>query len=546
MAKGAQPKTGKNKNKYMRTYILPHHANQGKVDKVVAVLAEYQKTTKKTQAWQYRRLLNGEGLYNRADPSHIVSQLSQRYKRSVLNHTVAGLKSWTATTQDHFTTIVQRSSLPDQIKHDLHRVNIGQNWYAKTLTVHVPVRVGDVGEEHTEYVSREISQQVLKLSRRIVKQIRKHYNRLPDLSTSTTMVLDGPVSQFEKSNTDTFSYWTRISTLDKGQPVWIPLRDYPFARDGEGQWSALTQVTVVRGTKKGGKDQIVVKQVKNYPLAPPRNTTLPEHTTDGQHTVPVVGIDRGLVTLFATSEGDMLGKSLYSWLKKVDEELTALAKHLQRQHIKPTDSSRYVNMNRRITEYVENEVNRSLNTVVALHNPAEIVAEALDFRYAGLSRRLNRILSRCGMGAMKNKLQSLHETLGITITYVPAAYTSQECSGCGFVNKTNRKSQSRFVCGFCGKKLNADINASYTIRSRRSCTGALQYASRKKVLSYLDHSFEMRWGISPAIIRDRISSARKSKTKHSSKKRPTADGLNEQLNVSSSQLEFHSRELVVV
>jgi hypothetical protein len=76
------------------------------VDKVVAVLAEYQKTTKKVQAWQYRRLLSGEGLYNRADPTHIVSQLSERYKRSVLNHTVAGLKSWTAITQDHFTTIV--------------------------------------------------------------------------------------------------------------------------------------------------------------------------------------------------------------------------------------------------------------------------------------------------------------------------------------------------------------------------------------------------------------------------------------------------------
>jgi putative transposase len=242
----------------------------------------------------------------------------------------------------------------------------------------------------------------------------------------------------------------------------------------------------------------------------------------------------------------MLGKSLCVWLKKVDEELTALAKHLQRQHIKPTDSPRYVNMNRRITEHVENEVNRCLNTVVALHNPAEIVAEALDFRYTGLSRRLNRILTRCGMGAMKKKLQSLHETLGITITYVPAAYTSQECSGCGFVNKTNRRGQARFVCGFCGKKLNADINASYTIRSRRSWPEEMKTARRSKVLSYLDHVFNMRWGISPARIRDRIGTAAKSTTKHSSKKRPTADGLNEQLNVSSSQLEFHSRELVSV
>ena len=576
----AKKKTGKNKDKYMRTIVLPHHANQGKVNKIVAVLPEYQKTTKAMQTWQYRRLLNGDGLYNRASAKDIESGLSARYQRSNLNQVVAGLKSWTALTQEKFTTIVHKSNLPDEVKHDLHRVNFRQNWYAKTLEVQVPViQVDEAGKSYTEYVPYEISQEVLRLARGIVKQIKKHYNRLPNLAKSTTMLLDGPVSQFEVSQNSTFSYWSRISTLDKGSPVWIPLRDHHFARETTGKWCALTQVTVLRAAKKGQKNQIIIKQVKKNDLATERKVSIdgteqseleaayeellgsslgPEDYLDIDQesaiknskffkqaaSVPVVAIDRGLVVLFATSEGDMLGRSLYPWLKEIDKELTQLTKHLQRQNIKLTNNARYVNMQRRITEYIENEIKRCLNVLVALHNPSEIVVELLDFRSSELSKQLNRILSRCGMSAMKDKLQSLHETLGITITYVPAAHSSQECSGCGFVNKTNRKSQSRFVCGFCGKKINADTNASYTNRSRRSWPVAMQYASRSKVLSYLDYTFTLRWGTSPSLIRDRVSAARKST--QSKKTRPTTDGLSDQLNVPSGQLGFESRELVSI
>jgi hypothetical protein len=55
----------------VRAYSLPHSANAGKVAAICAVLPEYQRTLAATQSWQYRRLLSGEGLWNRANPTEL-------------------------------------------------------------------------------------------------------------------------------------------------------------------------------------------------------------------------------------------------------------------------------------------------------------------------------------------------------------------------------------------------------------------------------------------------------------------------------------------
>ena len=79
---------------------------------------------------------------------------------------------------------------------------------------------------------------------------------------------------------------------------------------------------------------------------------------------------------------------------------------------------------------------------------------------------MNRILSKSGRGFLNQKLQRLHEERGITITKLDAAYTSQQCSGCGYVDKRNRRDQSHFKCECYGRTLNADVNAARNIRGR--------------------------------------------------------------------------------
>lgn len=52
---------------------------------------------------------------------------------------------------------------------------------------------------------------------------------------------------------------------------------------------------------------------------------------------------------------------------------------------------------------------------------------------------------------------------GIEVTLVNPRNTSRTCSACGYCDKANRKSQSRFLCLQCGFQSNADINASVNI-----------------------------------------------------------------------------------
>ena len=55
---------------------------------------------------------------------------------------------------------------------------------------------------------------------------------------------------------------------------------------------------------------------------------------------------------------------------------------------------------------------------------------------------------------------------GIQVIKVDPRHTSQTCSLCGHQHRSNRRSQSLFLCRSCGYSLNADLNAAYNIRDK--------------------------------------------------------------------------------
>ena len=57
------------------------------------------------------------------------------------------------------------------------------------------------------------------------------------------------------------------------------------------------------------------------------------------------------------------------------------------------------------------------------------------------------------------------EKLGKTVLFVNPQYTSQRCSQCGHIAKSNRSSQSNFLCKECFFELNADLNAARNLSS---------------------------------------------------------------------------------
>jgi putative transposase len=55
---------------------------------------------------------------------------------------------------------------------------------------------------------------------------------------------------------------------------------------------------------------------------------------------------------------------------------------------------------------------------------------------------------------------------GIGVIKVDPRHTSQQCSRCGYQGRSNRRSQSLFLCRECGYHINADYNASVNIREK--------------------------------------------------------------------------------
>jgi putative transposase len=180
-----------------------------------------------------------------------------------------------------------------------------------------------------------------------------------------------------------------------------------------------------------------------------------------------ISFDIGLNILIATDKGDCYGKSYLNRLKSLDSKLIKLQNELKEKHgkyVKLNQFKEYNDLVDYIKDYSKNEINRLINKVYKRYKPKSIVVEDLDFRGSNLRKKTNRLLHRFGLGIIKNKLNQLESDYGIYIKYTDAAYSSQVCNNCKYIDKDNRKTQSEFVCKCCGKKLNADVNGSRTVK----------------------------------------------------------------------------------
>ena len=70
---------------------------------------------------------------------------------------------------------------------------------------------------------------------------------------------------------------------------------------------------------------------------------------------------------------------------------------------------------------------------------------------------------------------------GIRFVRVNEAYTSQECSICGTVRKSNRKHRGLYVCKTCGSVMNADVNSAKNILKKYLQMFPMEYRSIGKV-----------------------------------------------------------------
>ena len=304
------------------------------------------------------------------------------------------------------------------------------------------------------------------MARKIFKDLLGK-NKRPRFN-NISMHLDGKVidiSKKKENSAKSFDYWIKIATLEKGKPIYIPLKANTYAEEFEGELLNYCQVVE---DDDGNIEFRVVKELKKKEYIP---------LTDE------IAIDLGLNPLFATDKGDLFDRNFLDVLKSLDEKITKRMASLQKRNIKPRDDKKYRQYMDKLRDYLKNEMNRLLNRLIKIYRPKKIVVEMLDFRSPDLSKRLNRLVQNFGKKYIKQKLERLQQLYGIEIIEINPAYTSQECSSCGYVeDERNRKNTQEFECRACRNKTNAQINGAKNIL-KRSYLGSL-YLTKSKSLRY--------------------------------------------------------------
>lgn len=385
----------------------------------------------------------------------VQTPLSARYVQTCYKQTLEAYSSWLTKLEDTVRSFLGNSSIIDE--HFLatcYRINKLHLWYHSDAELNWhQTKDGDLlvpSKTHKANVTLPVSPDILFFMRKLIKRARKCI-RFPQLKHVKTLKLDEKVAVLEVSKHAThFDYFLKLSTLQKRKPIYLPLKRNPYLDEclQKGERLPFVQVRLTDKT-------CTISAIVGYDKAPLRSST------------ESIGLDFGMVAMFTTSDGERHGLSSFTKLKIWDEELLALTKELQRQSIKLSTNKRYVQLQRRIKSYFKNEISRILNKL-AKKNVGIFVVEKLDFRAAGLSKRMNRLIGRTYRAFVKAKLARLTEQYGIQIIEVNPAYTSQECSRCHYVSKDNRKTQKDFVCRHCHYSCNADVNAGRVINQRRS------------------------------------------------------------------------------
>ena len=214
----------------------------------------------------------------------------------------------------------------------------------------------------------------------------------------------------------------------------------------------------------------------------------------------VVGVDRGVAVSVALSTGELLcvpglraGET-----KRLRRLQQRLARARRGSHRRARTRLAIARLRARETDrrrdWVEKttaDVARRFDTIRVedLNVPAMTRSARGSRECPGTSvaqkRGLNREISRQGWGLLVARLK--FKALG-RLEFVPAAYTSQQCSACGHVAPENRKSQAVFQCVACGAgPCNADVNAARNIAAGRAVTargdlGASRSANREPQL----------------------------------------------------------------
>ena len=272
------------------------------------------------------------------------------------------------------------------------------------------------------------------------------------------------VMQLEPSTDSTFDYWLKVSTLDKGYPLLVPVKLASYHVE------ALTDPE----TKKRrpiNSSVTLNKRDRAWWLTLSYDEEVAVQTPPD---APVVGIDVGIANFITTSDGRHYGtfNGKLRERQKRDREKrrrkAKLRKCLEKRGVPkdklPSTSSA---TGQRLMRHVRQAINRAVNLCFEEHPEAQFAYEQLSVAsMRHKARAMNAYMRASNLGHIPDQIAWNATKRGVLATRVKSAYSSQECHRCHYVDRKNRPNQGTFHCQVCHHTVHADINASQNLAAR--------------------------------------------------------------------------------
>jgi len=186
----------------------------------------------------------------------------------------------------------------------------------------------------------------------------------------------------------------------------------------------------------------------------------------------VIGVDLGLNRPAVTSKRQFLGNR--HW-KEIDRRSFRLKRKLQsngsksaKRHLKKL-SRKQARFHRDCDHVLSKRIvqNASPGSMIVLENLKNIrdhskVGRGKNNKHVDNKRKLHSWT----FAQLYDFIAYKGQERGIAVVKIDPRHTSQTCSKCGYQHRSNRRSQSLFLCRTCGYCLNADLNAAQNIRDK--------------------------------------------------------------------------------
>ena len=278
---------------------------------------------------------------------------------------------------------------------------------------------------------------------------------LPELRVPCIQA-NGNVVVVEQSEDSTFDYWLRISTLEKGNPLRVPVKLASYHRKTLSGRTINTSTTL---HKRKGVWWLTLSFDEDVPLQ-----TGPSAMR--------VGVDVGIANFITTSTNKQYGTfqgKLARQHKRDREKRRRKAKLracLKKQGVEKLPSMSSAT-GQRLGRHVRQEINRAVNQLLEDHPAARIIYEDLSVASMRFkARSMNAYLYASNLAHIPKQIAWATAKRGMAAHTVKAAYSSQECSRCHCLDRANRPNQQTFCCVVCGYRDHADHNASVNLASR--------------------------------------------------------------------------------